>query len=239
MLDKRYGDARSYFARVLAQYGSNDAHGMTTATRLLLAKIELASGTVKQAISLAKEALATIRARGYPVSARFAGASAIAVISQPEFTKHYDDDERETLTAVQRWLPAAQSNASDDHDTTLRVDSRASALAKRRNDDANNTEDVDTAKAATIAHLSDRPNPSDGTYASAHATRLAHDAAESISPREMEVLELIAAGESNKIIARRLDLSPHTVKRHVANILGKLAVESRGQAAARYRELVG
>jgi LuxR family transcriptional regulator, maltose regulon positive regulatory protein len=53
----------------------------------------------------------------------------------------------------------------------------------------------------------------------------------------MEVLELIAAGESNKIIARRLDLSPHTVKRHVANILGKLGVDSRGQAAARYREI--
>ncbi|MGL4230915.1 MAG: LuxR C-terminal-related transcriptional regulator [Casimicrobium sp.] len=38
------------------------------------------------------------------------------------------------------------------------------------------------------------------------------------------------------MIARRLDLSPHTVKRHVANILGKLAVDSRGHAAARYRE---
>ena len=51
----------------------------------------------------------------------------------------------------------------------------------------------------------------------------------------MEVLARIAAGDSNKLIARALDLSLHTVKRHVANILGKLAVESRGQAAARYR----
>ena len=54
----------------------------------------------------------------------------------------------------------------------------------------------------------------------------------------MEVLAHIAAGDSNKLIARYLDLSPHTVKRHVANILGKLGVASRGQAAARYRSLV-
>jgi LuxR family maltose regulon positive regulatory protein len=45
----------------------------------------------------------------------------------------------------------------------------------------------------------------------------------------------MAAGDSNKLIARELDLSPHTVKRHVANILGKLGVDTRGQAAARWR----
>ncbi|MFO1270339.1 MAG: helix-turn-helix transcriptional regulator [Rubrivivax sp.] len=56
-----------------------------------------------------------------------------------------------------------------------------------------------------------------------------------LSGREMEVLERIAAGDSNKLIARAFDLSPHTVKRHVANILDKLGAESRGQAAAWYR----
>ncbi len=44
-------------------------------------------------------------------------------------------------------------------------------------------------------------------------------------------MALIARGQSNKLIARTLDLSPHTVKRHVANALGKLGVVSRGQAA--------
>lgn len=56
-----------------------------------------------------------------------------------------------------------------------------------------------------------------------------------LSPRELDVLRRIAAGDSNKLIARALDLSPHTVKRHVANILGKLGVDTRGQAAAWYR----
>lgn len=57
-----------------------------------------------------------------------------------------------------------------------------------------------------------------------------------LSLRELEVLSRLAAGDSNKLIARAFDLSPHTVKRHVANILDKLALESRGQAAAWYRE---
>jgi LuxR family maltose regulon positive regulatory protein len=56
-----------------------------------------------------------------------------------------------------------------------------------------------------------------------------------LSVRELDVLARIAAGESNKLIARRLDLSPHTVKRHVANILEKLDISSRSQAAEWYR----
>jgi LuxR family maltose regulon positive regulatory protein len=57
-----------------------------------------------------------------------------------------------------------------------------------------------------------------------------------LTGRELEVLERIAAGDSNKLIARAFDLSPHTVKRHVANLLDKLALDSRGRAAAWYRE---
>jgi LuxR family maltose regulon positive regulatory protein len=57
-----------------------------------------------------------------------------------------------------------------------------------------------------------------------------------LSEREREVLQRMASGESNKLIARAFDLSPHTVKRHVANILGKLGVDTRGQAAARWRD---
>ncbi len=58
-----------------------------------------------------------------------------------------------------------------------------------------------------------------------------------LTAREREVLERMAAGDSNKLIARRFDLSPHTVKRHVANILDKLDAHSRGEAAARWRRM--
>lgn len=53
-----------------------------------------------------------------------------------------------------------------------------------------------------------------------------------LTAREFDVLEQIASGASNKLIARTLQLSPHTVKRHVANILGKLELSGRGQATA-------
>lgn len=58
---------------------------------------------------------------------------------------------------------------------------------------------------------------------------------ERLTSRESEILQHIAAGKSNKHIARDFDLSPHTVKRHVANILDKLGVSSRSQAAEWYR----
>ena len=52
-----------------------------------------------------------------------------------------------------------------------------------------------------------------------------------LTEREWQVLERIAAGDSNKLIARALDLSQFTVKRHIANIFDKLALNSRTQAA--------
>ena len=52
-----------------------------------------------------------------------------------------------------------------------------------------------------------------------------------LTPRELTVLERVAAGESNKLIARTLGLSPHTVKRHVSNIFDKLGLTTRAQAA--------
>lgn len=58
-----------------------------------------------------------------------------------------------------------------------------------------------------------------------------------VTDREFAVLECLAAGDSNKEIARRLDVSPNTVKTHVANLYAKLEVERRTQAIQKAREL--
>lgn len=58
-----------------------------------------------------------------------------------------------------------------------------------------------------------------------------------ISAREMEVLHEIAAGHVNKVIARRLQVSPSTVKTHAARLFEKLGAGNRTEAVAHAREL--
>ena len=55
---------------------------------------------------------------------------------------------------------------------------------------------------------------------------------ESLTRREVEVLQMLAGGLSNKEIAARLNISDHTVKFHVASILGKLGAASRTEAVS-------
>jgi ATP/maltotriose-dependent transcriptional regulator MalT len=58
-----------------------------------------------------------------------------------------------------------------------------------------------------------------------------------VTEREVAVLELLASGSSNKDIARQLDISPNTVKTHIASLFAKLAVQRRTQAIQKAREL--
>jgi NarL family two-component system response regulator LiaR len=59
----------------------------------------------------------------------------------------------------------------------------------------------------------------------------APDSPETLTERETEVLRLLAQGQANKEIARNLGIGEKTVKTHVSNILAKLGVQSRTQAA--------
>jgi len=63
------------------------------------------------------------------------------------------------------------------------------------------------------------------------------DLVEPLSERELEVLQLVAEGLTNREIAARLFLSPNTVKAHTRNLYGKLGVHSRTHAVARARAL--
>jgi len=74
------------------------------------------------------------------------------------------------------------------------------------------------------------------------ALRLAHEYRErppqtlqgpGLTDREMEVLQLLAQGNSNKCMAQQLVLSEHTVRAHLRNIMRKLSADNRVQAVAR------
>jgi DNA-binding CsgD family transcriptional regulator len=68
-----------------------------------------------------------------------------------------------------------------------------------------------------------------GTGAASNAAR---SAARPLTARELEVLRLVAAGLSSKLIARELVITPSTVNYHLATIFNKLAVDTRAQAVA-------
>jgi LuxR family maltose regulon positive regulatory protein len=58
-----------------------------------------------------------------------------------------------------------------------------------------------------------------------------------LTARELEVLAMLAAGQSNHAIARELVVTLDTVKKHVSHVLGKLGPATRTEAVARARQL--
>lgn len=61
-------------------------------------------------------------------------------------------------------------------------------------------------------------------------TRPMYDLVEPLTARELEVMQLLASGQTNKEIANRMGVTEHTVKFHVNSILGKLGVATRTEA---------
>ncbi|MBW3632869.1 MAG: response regulator transcription factor [Chloroflexi bacterium] len=80
--------------------------------------------------------------------------------------------------------------------------------------------------AVAVLEVAERASAFDST--SDVATRLGS----MLSPRERQVLALVAEGRSNKAIAEALFVSPNTIKTHIASLLNKLHADSRAQLAA-------
>ncbi|MBB3175832.1 response regulator transcription factor [Variovorax sp. Sphag1AA] len=81
--------------------------------------------------------------------------------------------------------------------------------------------------------IAQRGEPADVTVVAATESTPASDNNEAaLTPRELEVLALMAEGASNKAIARRLGISVHTAKFHVGSLLDKLDATGRTDAVA-------
>lgn len=81
--------------------------------------------------------------------------------------------------------------------------------------------------------IAQRGEPADVTVVAVAGSTLASDNNDTtLTPRELEVLALMAEGASNKAIARRLGISVHTAKFHVGSLLDKLDATGRTDAVA-------
>ena len=89
-------------------------------------------------------------------------------------------------------------------------------------------EQIDAALRAAAAGLIVRPREARRFAASDES-----EAPSPLSPRELEILISLADGLSNKAVARRFDISQHTVKFHIESIFRKLGVTTRAEAVAR------
>jgi len=87
---------------------------------------------------------------------------------------------------------------------------------------------VDAALRAAAAGLIVRPAETGGGFGAGERASAAL-----ITPRELEILTSIAAGLSNKAIARRLEISQHTVKFHIESLFRKLDARTRAEAVAK------
>ena len=92
---------------------------------------------------------------------------------------------------------------------------------------------IEAAIAAVSAGLSVRPRNTDGFGAPAE-----QGPQFLLTPREMEVLGALIEGHSNKSIARKLEISQHTVKFHIESLFRKLEVKSRSQAVIKGLALI-
>lgn len=105
----------------------------------------------------------------------------------------------------------------------LAVDVAAPALADRIASALAGIEEID------LVGKDDEP---DALIVAAPGATFEPDPGIALSARELEVLALLAEGASNKLIARRLGISAHTAKYHVASLLEKLDAVSRTDAVA-------
>jgi LuxR family maltose regulon positive regulatory protein len=218
----RWAEAARHFAQLVPKLGAMDVNAHAVELQLRAAHACLRAGDAETAVQVVQPALERMRDEATPGYALMAGVAVLRVLS---------DELGARLPAGLAQLLA--DTAALAARVQQRLEDRAPALAGTPGATADG-------RPAGAVKAADSPNTAGGTAGAAQAPGAPAPAplsapsagTEGLSAREAEVLELMARGQSNKVIARTLDISPHTVKRHVANILDKLGLESRGQAAA-------
>ena len=124
--------------------------------------------------------------------------------------------------------PAAVVLLASDPAAAWTLRTRRSGVRAVLREDASAEELVAAIGAAKAGLVALHPDALHGSAAARAAER--RDQTPNLTPRELEILEMLAEGISNRMIAARLGISSQTVKFHVASILAKLGAASRTEA---------
>jgi len=197
-------------ARVLIARGEHDA-ALILLERLL--GCAEATGSMGIAIEvLAVEGLAEA-ARGYEARAKTALVRALSLAEPEGYVRTFVDEGEPMAALLSRFLRARQTERplSSQDASTEYVEGLLAAFR---------------GSSGSLALSS-----------GADAPQTAQPLTEPLSERELEVLQLVAAGKSNREISTQLFVTVDTVKKHLTHVFNKLGVGSRTQAVARARGL--
>jgi DNA-binding NarL/FixJ family response regulator len=208
------------------------------ATAMIERAVETARGSVARAavlpafveIALATRAVAAARAAAEDLAALAADVDTSLLHGLAQYTVGTvllaENEPRAAFAALQEACLRWQDVAAPYELARTRI---AAALACRALGDDDSAEMELEAARETFARLGAGP---DLTRVDALLGRRTAVAAAGLTPRELEVLVLVARGQTNREIAAALVISPHTARRHLQNIFRKLGVSSRAAATA-------
>jgi LuxR family transcriptional regulator, maltose regulon positive regulatory protein len=225
MADRRFSDAVELL-RSLAQSDEYGCFFPGSQARLLLASAELQLDRYEDAASALSAWCNGVRTTADVGGAMLAGSGVLMHLAQGCWDHRLAEGDKLVIEELARSHPAGSVSGGERSEAGNQLHAKNQTAAG-----------VAQSESARLSRLIKQP-----IFARAPTSKVDPIAKQSLSiltSREREVLARIAAGDSNKIIARNFDLSLHTVKRHVVNILDKLGVGSRGKAAALWRNLEG
>ncbi len=238
LFDGRLADARELLAP-LAQEVERSCFFPAMQARLMWADVELRSGDRGAAARVLRPWLDAAHAGGEVGGAFLAGLPVLQRLASAAWGDSLDEADVNLLRRLAASMQAEQLSSATPRQTSTASETIVVGEVGRDRDDRSRE-----LQAMRGAHGTHGPRAAESHEATPNESYQPASPAMSAGPlsalseREREVLARIAVGDSNKLIARTFALSPHTVKRHVANILDKLGVSTRGQAAAHWRSHV-
>lgn len=216
MSEERF-DAAVASLRPLALQSEQGCFFPASQARLLLASAESRLGLIDEAAATLRAWCDVVRSSAEVGGAMMAGFAVLSQLAQVEWGQRLSVPDQALLTRLARSHPARPQPEGQTPDASAQFG--VTGNADVGSEDGRPREPAPSVSGAV-----------------ANADGVARQRLAVLTVRERDVLARLAAGDSNKLIARAFDLSLHTVKRHVVNILGKLGVNSRGRAAALWRD---